>query len=264
MKKPHIALIYPKTVDYPPLSAVGTARIEASFQAIQSRELEVEGYALDELPASLDGYDFVVALGGDGTQLHVAQRLLRTPLCAIRLFPERSVGFLCTHDYDEFEPMIDRICRHEAAIECLDRLQVAVNGHFLPVPILNDVLIANRCPARGSRYEITWHDVSQKQCSSGVWIATQVGSHGASHSAGAPILEEKGSAVFCVRECADRTIETLTSACFKPDEESPQIRIDATAITLFIDGGIVTVPVSRDDVITFRMHPNPLRRLGCP
>ena len=56
------------------------------------------------LTPRLDEFDLVLTAGGDGTLLAAAHYLTDTPICGIRLFPDRRVGYLCTLDSDALSP----------------------------------------------------------------------------------------------------------------------------------------------------------------
>lgn len=255
------ALIYPDRLDSDALWLLQKERLLQMESLLEKKNWKFDRYNRRELPETLDNYDLVVAAGGDGTQLDAAMRMLDTPLCAIRLFPEKSIGFHCSADFDQFETLISRIEEGSAVLADVPRLQAVVDETYISVPILNDILVAHACPARASRYEISFENAVEAHCSSGIWIATQPGSHGASKSAGAPVLESAQSekAVFCVRECAMSSAKIHTGIVI-PGQTPFGIRIQSAALNLYFDGGLSVFSISKDQMLTICAHPNPLKK----
>ena len=259
------ALIYADRLDIPGQHAVQRERLRAIRAALLDAGLHVTDFPRNVLPDSLDGFGLAVAAGGDGTQLDAAQRLLSSPLCAVRLFPETSVGFLCNVDYGDFPRLLRTVLDGTAARISTPRLQILVDGTPVSCPVLNDVLVAHPCPARASRFELSFGGTARALCTSGIWIATQPGSHGAARSAGATPLPDSAPdmAVFCIRECAD-TGGLPDTAAFRPDTDALSLRVLSPGLCAFLDGGLRQIPLSRGQTVTFRPHPAPLVRLALP
>lgn len=255
------ALICPDRQDSDALEQLQAARLAQMEAVLAAQNWSYDRFVRGALPLSLDGYDCVIAAGGDGTQLETAMRLRSTPLCAVRLFPEKSIGFHCEIDYHAFDTMLAAIERGRAHLVEIPRLQAVVDGAPLNTPVLNDILVAHACPARAARYDIAFEQNTESHCSSGIWIATQPGSHGASKSAGAPVLEKECAdlAVFCVRECAHKNT-AIQSGVFAPGKNTLEITNRTFGLSLFFDGGLAAVPVQFGQKITLCAHPNPLRK----
>ena len=274
-----VALIYPERLEAKHLYEMREQRITSMKEALTRHGCNVRPIPRDELPESLDNYDFVVAAGGDGTQLDAALRLRhpeRSFLCAVRLFPERSVGFLCNVDIDNFSDFVDRLSDNGKPLieqsEPLTRLQCFIDEVPIREPILNDVLFTHVCPARASRYVISFNQVEQKHCSSGIWIATNAGSHAAAHAAGAPVLNRADplGCVFCVRELSqcsnlegwnDEEVDALELARFIPGEDDFHIEVLGSSLHLYFDGGLVEYSLLPHQKITFKYHSSLLRRI---
>lgn len=256
-----IALIYPDRLDSDALWQIQNERLSQMQALLKKKSWCFDGFNRSELPKTLDNYDFVIAAGGDGTQLDTAMRLNKTPLCAVRLFPEKSIGFHCAVDFEQLERLLLRIEDGCAELASIPRIQAAVNGERITIPVLNDILVAHECPARASRYEIALEDACESHCSSGIWIATQPGSHGASKSAGAPVLENDMAekAVFCVRECAQCSAQ-IRSGILMPGQTPFRITIQSPRLNLYFDGGLSVLPIQKGQVLTISSHPYPLKK----
>lgn len=264
-----LALIYSDITDPPDLFPVLNRRVQDLYAILARRGLSFDTFARRDLPSSLDGYDLVIAAGGDGTQLDSARRLTDTPLCGVRLLPEKSVGFLCGLDYSDFEAFIDRYLAQNLRYEHISRLQCVIDGEPKPFAILNDALIAHACPARASRFLLKFRQHCAHVCSSGIWVATQPGSHGAAKAAGATPLDENDAnlAVYCVRECSrcellsnSDSLFELSSA-FELAEESPIVTLEDNSSVLYSDGGIVQHPLHLGQTVCFQKHASDLIRV---
>ena len=278
LKDMHVALVYPEKLEAKPLYDMRESRVSSMHDILKAHGCEVLLIPRDKLPESLDEFDFVVAAGGDGTQLDTALRLRdpnRSLICSVRLFPERSVGYLCNVDIDDFGTFIDKIDQAGKPLlsqcEPLPRLQCFIDGIPIREPIVNDALLTHVCPARASRYSISFNQSEQKHCSSGIWIATNAGSHAAAHAAGAPALDRADplGCIFCVRElsqflCMDgwnEDIEPLKIARFIPGEDELVIESLGNSLHLYFDGGLVEYSLLPHQKITFKYHSSLLRRL---
>ena len=254
----NIALVYADRLEFDELYPIRDKRLEQIETSLKRHGLDVTRIDRKHLPDSLESFDLVIAAGGDGTQLDAAVRLQTKPLCAVRLFPEKSVGFHCTLDYNRFDDFITALRSHSLRTVVVPRIQAFIDGSPVAKPVLNDILVAHPCPARASRYAIQWNDISETQCSSGIWIATQPGSHGAAHSAGATPLDDSRSdtAVFQVRELASQSA-TIKSGHFLPDRDIFKIQCIGTPLMLWFDGGLQSVPFSKGQTLTvsYREHP---------
>jgi len=238
-------------------------RIEGVCQAISKHGLHINILPRKKLPPVLN-YDLVVAIGGDGTMLAAALRCQNTPLLGVRLIPERSIGFLCTVDWQDFEPCLSAIIHHGAAITAEQRMQCVVDDSPLPQPILNDVLISNACPARATRYTLIGPQGEARQCSSGLWVATALGSHAAIRSAGAtPLPPGDTRFILKVRELCAPKHNAITTMTFFP-EQSPCIVAYDQYCTLFADGALWQRHLTLGSILRFQAHPAPLLRVSMP
>lgn len=147
--------------------------------------------------------DLVLAVGGDGTVLDTAHRILTpTPLLALNSDPETSVGRLCAGTAADLDLLLDELEAGALRPARLARLRVRVGGHEVLGPCLNDVLFAHRSPAEMSRFELAvpieagraWDDRSLRALAwtytrnSGIWVSTATGSTAAMSSAGGKLM----------------------------------------------------------------------------
>ena len=266
-----IALTYPNRYDSVEMNEICEARIGAMADSLISRGFDVTRIPRDDLPQQLDDYDLVVAAGGDGTQLDAAIRIRRpdTWLCGVRLFPERSIGYLCRMDYGDFDRFAGylRDDMGKLATDRVQRLACEVDGKRLDVPVVNDVLVAHECPARASRYRITFAGRTQLQCSSGIWVATNSGSHAAAHAAGADALDSTDDAgcVFVVRELSQFPADEapVRTSRFCPGMDAFCIQAVSSNLRLYIDGALAEFPIQKHQCVRFCPYPVPLLRVFC-
>ncbi len=266
-----IALTYPNRYDSAQMNEICGARIDAMVGSLQLRGFDVTQIPRDDLPQRLDDYDLVVAAGGDGTQLDAAMRIRRpdTWLCGVRLFPERSVGYLCRMDYDDFDRFAGylRDDTGKLVTDRVQRLACEIDGERLDVPVVNDVLVAHECPARASRYRISFGGRTQLQCSSGIWVATNSGSHAAAHAAGADALNDADFAgcVFVVRELSQYPADEdpLRKSRFCPGVDDLCIESVSSSLHLYFDGALAEFPIQKHQCVRFCAHPVPLCRVFC-
>lgn len=129
-------------------------------------------------------FNFVIAVGGDGTFLEATNRITTQTILGVNSDPPRSVGNFLPCTAHNFNHYFDLILRDEAKVQKLHRIQLKHNGKLLNFHALNDVLIAHHHPAAMSRYAIEINNYQENQKGSGIWISTAAGSSGAIAAAG--------------------------------------------------------------------------------
>ncbi len=226
----------------------------------------------DPFPSQMLGYGCVISVGGDGTLLHVAQRLTQTiPCIAIRSSHE-SVGFLCTVNFDNYLEFLERWVdsRRPSTKEVL-RIRAKIIRHhrenfIISPPILNDFLFTNSNPAAMTRYLIHWQDMTEFQKSSGIWISTSSGSTAAIFAAGGEKMEP--SSPFCqfkVREIftihPNKNSKSITHGIFDPEQNSFWIENRNEKAILALDGTHGQIHLEFGDKISF-MRGEPLHLLS--
>lgn len=208
------------------------------------------------------GMDLVIAVGGDGTLLEAARTIYPgTPLMGLHSTTRGSVGYLCAAQIDEIDHVLDQLIEGIISPTEVTRIQTYINGTPTPQLALNDVLFSHPTPAATSRYEISWRGRREKQRSSGVWIASAVGSSAAIRSAGGLLMPiHSPNLQFVVREpYQDPYGVPLGITKGVPDVENPlQITSQMRKALLFFDGYHCKTPIKFGDEIVFRRASEPL------
>jgi NAD+ kinase len=191
----------------PGVSALHAAH-EAHSAALRTTDaaLRAAGYEVSRTyRAGLDvvaDFDLVVTVGGDGTLLNVSHHVgPDIPLLGVNSDPARSVGLLMAASANNVAATLDAIRSRRLRPYHVARLALDLNGERLPTLALNDALIAHSNPAATSRYLLTSGRQREKQKSSGIWIASAIGSSAALFSAGGTVQPIDDSRLqFVVRE----------------------------------------------------------------
>lgn len=171
---------------------------------LAERNLKAE-YVYRSHPFRAGAYDLVLTVGGDGTFLEASHGVLRTPMLGVNSSPADSVGIFCGVRADQLAQALDGIEAGEMPITEITRLSVKLGRRRLPIHLLNDVLISHVNPAATSRYLIKWRNHLEEQKSSGIWVATPVGSTAAIGSAGGARLP-----------VASRSFQFLSRELYRP------------------------------------------------
>ncbi|MBF0107403.1 MAG: NAD(+)/NADH kinase [Deltaproteobacteria bacterium] len=133
---------------------------------------------------SLEGYDLIITIGGDGTLLRTCHHIHNQLVLGINSAPQHSVGALCALVIDQLEKKLDDILQGNFLTKKIQRIRIKINNKHLPVEPINDVLYTSISPAATSRYIISHDRIKEEHKSSGIWIATQTGSSAAINAAG--------------------------------------------------------------------------------
>lgn len=143
----------------------------------------------------------IITVGGDGTVLDASHKLGNEHVLGVNSDQQRSVGLFCSATPDTFKQVLLDVLEEKLTPTKVARIYGSVDDEPLPFPVLNDILVCDANPAAMSRYEIVSGNVMESQRSSGIWIATPIGSTGAIASAGGYIVPLHHNKVqFRVRE----------------------------------------------------------------
>lgn len=139
-----------------------------------------------------EGFDFVIAAGGDGTVLHTADKIAkyRIPLIGVN-FGHR--GFLCDVGGDEVYDKLDNILEGKFGIILRTRIQAEVfnNSHVIrEIDALNEILIGgiNRTVFLEIKTVGKTKSFKATIMGDGIMIATETGSTAYNLNAGGPVL----------------------------------------------------------------------------
>jgi len=143
-----------------------------------------------QLAEALNGCDTVVAIGGDGTIMHVAKAAGSLGLSVLGI-NGGHVGFLAGMEPDELDKL-DQLLSDEYAVESRNLLQVTVHTATGDQTLLamNEVVIARGSLSR--LVDVTVHsgEFEVLTCrGDGVIVATPTGSTAYSLSAGGPVVD---------------------------------------------------------------------------
>ena len=215
----------------------------------------------EDLPAG--EFRACISFGGDGTLLAASHKLpAHIPLIGFRS-SEESVGYLCSAHPGQEAQLVAALKNDAVATIKVARLQAYVTYQdgrepLLTTPVLNDILYANESPAETTRYTLQFGDRREVHRSSGIWIATAIGSSAAIRAAGGvdlPVTD--GQAQFRVRELYREpgSRHELEGACFFPGQDELLIESACRAAILALDGQHGQISLAYGDRVQFRAGP---------
>lgn len=118
-------------------------------------------------------HDLIVSVGGDGTFLEVSHAVYHVPILGINSDPVCSTGFFTIGNKDNVRDVADQL--GDLPRTTLHRFGITLDGAPLPVPVLNDVLLAHINPAAVTRYQVEGEEPTR---GSGLLVSTSAGSTG--------------------------------------------------------------------------------------
>lgn len=209
-------------------------------------------------------YDAVITVGGDGTLLAASQKMG----AGARIYGVRSsvssVGYLCCAGPGELAELIPGIVADTYPTITCARLRAqiyrVVDGRTDETPpVLNDFLYTNANPSATTRYRLSFRDADETQRSSGIWIATAVGSTAAIFAAGGqrrPLTD--ASFQFRIRELyrLGPVVSQIDSGFFDPDRDLFEIENRCPQAMLALDGQHHTLQLVYGDRVRFVRAPS--------
>lgn len=210
-----------------------------------------------------DDVDLVITIGGDGTLLRSAHFVTDQLLIGINSDPESSVGALCSLDAPEFPKKMEAILNGHYDVKGLHRIRIRLNNKKLPIEPINDVLFTNISPAATSRYLIELERKREEHKSSGIWIATPLGSTAAIHAAGGPPQPGHDERLqFLTREPYQGIYNPyeLTKGFI---EKNKRLKIVSLMIKsrLYLDGPVRFFTIEYGDTLSFQWSPDVVRMI---
>ncbi|KAK9074138.1 hypothetical protein SSX86_006735 [Deinandra increscens subsp. villosa] len=254
-------------------SRVHKDAVEFCKSILQRKSIDWDATFRSNLSRPIQNVDLVVTVGGDGTLLQASHLLDDSiPLLGVNSDPTqpqevkelgdefdatRSTGYLCAATVKNFEQILSNILEGQRTPSELSRMSICVNSMPLSTYALNDILIADPCPASASRFSFRIRNDSQSSSplvncrSSGLRVSTATGSSAAMLSAGGfpmPILSK--DLQYMVREpiSQEATHLSLMHGTIKP-KQSMDIDWYTKDGLIFIDGSRPVHPVHHGDTI---------------
>ena len=170
------ALIVYYVHNYKTLQTVG--------KALAKHGISSECIKRDDLKKkNIKGKDIVITVGGDGTFLRTAHMIDKIPILAVSSDERYNEAFFGRATKKNIEKKIGLLVAGKFKITKLPRLKAKINGKALPIIAVNEVFVGSKHPYHTSRYVIKVKGKSEFQKSSGVLIATKMGSNGWAKSA---------------------------------------------------------------------------------
>ena len=198
----------------------------------------------------MDEVECIVAVGGDGTLLRIAQgaSLAKKPILGINY---GKIGYMAELEYHEID-LLKRLISDDFKIEDRVMLDVEVTRNGSPIfqsIALNDAVISSSAITRLIDMAVTAnHQSISTYSADGIILSTPTGSTGYSLSAGGPVLEPTGDAIIltpiCPHTLGTRPIVFAADSCI--DVQLVQL-IDKDA-HLTVDG-YQRFPLHNEDVI---------------
>lgn len=233
---------------------------------LESRGIEVDEQT--DIPTQpIEGYDLVIAVGGDGMVLGVSHAIRdATPVLGVNSAPSFSVGFLSGCTASGLPELLDRCETGELRPVEVQRLRIRIGERWLEEPVLNDVLFCADNPAMMSRYVLIWPDGEEVQRSSGVWVSTPAGSTSALASAGGPILPITARQfAFLVREpYAPPGASVRYRSAVLASDQRLLVECRTLEASVFVDGTHRQHPLPFGEQLEIGLHPTPLRLVRPP
>lgn len=216
-------------------------------------------------PGTIDGFNLVVTLGGDGTLLWASHNVgAGCPVVAVNTAPKDSVGFFCAGTSANLEDVLRRALQGQLPSTRLSRMRVELDGQVVSNRVLNDALFCHECPAATARYAIGVGEQEVEHKSSGVWVGPAAGSTAALRSAGGRVMPVSSRRLqFVVREpyTPDGKAPGLAQGFLRPGERL-RLRSLFRAGRLYLDGPHLARHVDIGSELHMLLSDEPLTLLG--
>ncbi|XP_058773582.1 NADH kinase [Vicia villosa] len=241
-------------------------------EILRKKSVEWKAVLGNNLTEPINNVDLVVAIGGDGTLL-LASHLMddKIPVLGVNSDPTRidevekfsgefdaarSTGHLCAATVENFEQVLDGILENRITPSKLTRIKISVNALHLPTYALNDILVANPCPASISRFSFRITKENQPFSplvsirSSGLRVSTAAGSTAAMLSAGGfpmPILSP--DLQYMVREPISPGAASDSMHGLIKHDETMNTTWACRKGVIYIDGSHINYAIKDGDII---------------
>lgn len=208
--------------------AVSAERLGAEVVTDLDGTLSLQGEA--------DGADLVVAVGGDGTLLGTARRLVgcAVPVVGVNL---GKLGFLAEHRFEDVLAYLEGATASDWQLSPKMMLELTVNGddaatHYA----LNDVIVSQGVMTRLIEIgmEVDGHDASEYRAD-GLVVSTPTGSTAYSLSLGGPILGQ-GLRAFVITPIAPHSLTNRPIVIEGDSRVSFEVLGNSAELALVVDG----------------------------
>lgn len=236
------------------LARLGVTPVTVSVEALDAKARR-----------AIAGARLVISVGGDGTLLTASHWVTGASLLGVNSAPRSSVGYTTIARRANLARVLARIESGDLLPQAVARIAVELEGKLLP-PALNDVLIAHEQPAATSRYRLRLGRRAEDHRSSGLWVATAVGSTAGIRSAGGEAMALGDRRLqFRARELyrANGRGATLESGFVEPGQ-SLVVESAMEAGWLFVDGSRMAVHFHFGARAVFRVAEQPLLLFADP
>lgn len=243
--------------------------IAALHQALADLGVTPVTVSVDDLDArarrAIGRARLVISAGGDGTLLSTSHWVTGASLLGVNSAPRSSVGYTTIARRANLARVLARIASGDLRPQPVARLEVELEGKLLP-PALNDVLVAHQHPAATSRYRLRLGRKVEDHRSSGLWVATAVGSTAGIRSAGGqPMALGDRRLQFRARELyRGNGRGTALDSGFVEPGQNLIVESAMESGWIFIDGSRTAVPFPFGARATFHVAAQPLRLFADP
>ena len=217
--------------------------------------------------ASVEDYELIVTVGGDGTLLWASHRVPPgLPVLAINSAPDHSVGHFCGARKGKAREAIAAALEGRLKPTRLTRMRVRIDGEVVHRRVLNDALFCHKSPAATTRYILRAGDVEEEQKSSGLWVGPAAGSTAAQRSAGGRILAPGSRKLqYVVREPyhPPEGAYRLRRGLVRPGQ-TLRVASQVREGRVFLDGPHVVHEVSVGSLLELDQSDEPLTLLAFP
>jgi NAD+ kinase len=211
---------------------------------------------------SLAGYDLAIVLGGDGSVLHCAHRVIEsgTPILGVNL---GRLGFLTEFDGNQVRERLDDVLSGRGRIEERAMLRAQVSGRDEVFHGLNEAVIGRATLSRAIQLavDVDGTRIADYRCD-GVIVATATGSTAYAVSVGGPILYPESSDLVIVPVAPHLSAEhavlvpgtEMVHITLEPNQQAV-LSVDGTADYELHEGDSVRVSLSEYKARFLRFKP---------
>lgn len=185
--------------------------------------------------------DLVLAVGGDGTVMHTAQKVGETPILGVKV---GALGFLCETTPETVRDALERVLSGRFYLEHKTKLKVKYKDMNLP-DVLNEVLVTTSKPSKILSLSVLKDGAPlHRGKADGVIISTTTGSTAYALSAGGPIVDPQLDVMEVVFLCP---LSAGLRPIIFPSSSTIEVRIlpEAASGIVVLDGQ-TTAPMDYD------------------